>query len=147
MARSNNSASWLESMAWIFSSGNLEQVFMMTFSNGNIFRVTGLCEGNSPVPGEFPSQRPVTLSFDVLFDLGPNKPLSKQLWGWWFETPSRSLWRHSNVKSILVHYIGLVWFIRQWSEQKIAKPKQILVLAQTVYLFLKIWWSKIEIYS
>ena len=27
---------------------------MMTSSNGNIFRVTGLCAGNSPVAGEFP---------------------------------------------------------------------------------------------
>ena len=26
-----------------------------------------------------------------------NKLLSKQSWGWWFETPSRSLWRHCNV--------------------------------------------------
>ena len=33
--------------------------------------------GNSPVPGEFPTQRPVTRSFDVTFDLRPNKPLSK----------------------------------------------------------------------
>ena len=37
-----------------------------------------LCEGNSPVTGEFPSQRPVTPSFDVFFDLHPNKQLSKQ---------------------------------------------------------------------
>ena len=28
----------------------------MTSSNGNIFRVTGLCAGNSPITGEFPSQ-------------------------------------------------------------------------------------------
>ena len=55
-----------------------------------------LCAGNSPVPGEFPAQRPVTRSFDVFFDLRPNKRLSKQSWGWWFETPSRSLWRHCN---------------------------------------------------
>ena len=54
--------------------------YMMTSSNGNIFRVTGhLC-------GEF----------DVFFDLRPNQRLSKQSWGWWFETPSRSLWRHCN---------------------------------------------------
>ena len=53
--------------------------------------------GNSPVPGEFPTQRPVTRSFDVYFDLRPNKRLSKQSWGWWFETPSRPLWRHRNV--------------------------------------------------
>ena len=38
----------------------------MTSSNGNIFHITGLCKGNSPVTGEFPSQRPVTRSFDVV---------------------------------------------------------------------------------
>ena len=32
----------------------------MASSNENIFRVTGLCAGNSPVTGEFPAQRPVT---------------------------------------------------------------------------------------
>ena len=32
-------------------------------------------------------------SFDVFFDLHPNKRLSKQPWGWWFETPPWSLWR------------------------------------------------------
>ena len=52
--------------------------------------------GNSPVSGEFPAQRPVTRSFDVFFDLRLNKRLSKQLWCWWFETPSYPLWRHSN---------------------------------------------------
>ena len=41
----------------------------MTSSNGNIFRVTGFCAGNSPVTGEFPSQRQVTWSFEVFFDL------------------------------------------------------------------------------
>ena len=55
-----------------------------------------ICAGNSPVPGEFPTQRPVTRSFDVYFDLRPNKWLSKQSWGWWFETLSCSLWRHRN---------------------------------------------------
>ena len=32
-----------------------------------------LCAGNSPVTGEFPSQRPMTRSFDVFFDLRLNK--------------------------------------------------------------------------
>ena len=66
--------------------------YMMTSSNGNIFRVTGhLC-------GEFTGwQRPVTRSFDVFFDLHPNKRLSKHSWGWWFETAPCPLWRHSNV--------------------------------------------------
>ena len=55
-----------------------------------------LCARNSPVTGEFPPQRPVMRSFDVFFDLRPNKRLSKQSWGWCFQTPSCSLWRHCN---------------------------------------------------
>ena len=43
-----------------------------------------ICVGNSPVPDEFPSRRPVTQSFDVFFDLRLNKRLNKQSWGWWF---------------------------------------------------------------
>ena len=67
---------------------------METFS-----ALLALCAGNSPVPGEFPAQRPVTRSFDDFFDLRPNKRLSKQSRGWWFKTPSRPLWRHCNVDS------------------------------------------------
>ena len=70
--------------------------YMMTSSNGNIFRVTGPLCGELTVTGECPAQRPVTRSFGVFFDLHLNKRLSKQSWGWWFKTPSRSLWRHSN---------------------------------------------------
>ena len=69
----------------------------MTSSNGNIFRVTGLLCGEFTGPGEFPTQRPVTRSFGVFFDLPLNKRLSKQPWGWWFETPSWSSWRQCNV--------------------------------------------------
>ena len=65
---------------------------MLTSSNGNIFRVTGLLSGHRWIP-----QRPVMRSFDVFFDLCLNKRLSKQPWGWWFETRWRSLWRHCNV--------------------------------------------------
>ena len=69
---------------------------MMTSSNGNISALLAIYAGNSPVTGESPSQRPVTRGFDVFFDLRLNKRLSKQLWGWWFETLSRPLWRHCN---------------------------------------------------
>ena len=68
----------------------------MTSSNGSISALLAICVGNSPVLGEFPTQRPVTRSFDVFFDLHPNKRLSKQWWGWWFETLSCPLWRHHN---------------------------------------------------
>ena len=47
---------------------------------------------NSPHKG----QRRGTLMF--FFHLCLNKRLSKQSWGWWFETSSRSLWRHCNAR-------------------------------------------------
>ena len=72
---------------------------MMTSSNGNIFRVTGPLCGEFTGPGEFPTQRPVTRSLGVFFDLHLNKRLSKQPRGWWFETPSWSLWRQCNVSN------------------------------------------------
>ena len=70
---------------------------MMTSSNGNIFRDTGhLC-------GEFTGPRciPRTKASDtelwwVFFYQRLNKRLSKQSWGWWFETSSWPLWRHCN---------------------------------------------------
>ena len=61
-----------------------------------ISALLAICAGNSPVSGEFPAQGPVTRSFDVFFDLCLNKRLSKQSWGWWFETLSHPLWCHCN---------------------------------------------------
>ena len=46
---------------------------METFS-----ALLAICAGNSPVPGEFPVQRPVTRSFDVFLHLRLNKRLT---WG------------------------------------------------------------------
>ena len=64
---------------------------METFS-----ALLAICAGNSSVTGEFPAQKPVTRSFDVFFDQRLSKRLSKQSWGWWYETLSHSLWRHCN---------------------------------------------------
>ena len=50
------------------------------------------CAGNSPA-----SQRPMTRSFGVFFDLRLNQQLSKQWRRRWFKTPSCPLWRHCNV--------------------------------------------------
>ena len=44
---------------------------------GHFPRYRPFVRGNSPVPGEFPAQRPVTRSFDVFFDLRLNKRLRK----------------------------------------------------------------------
>ena len=92
------------------------------------FALLAICAGNSPASGEFPSQRPGTRSFDIFFDLQLNKRLSKQSWGWWFETPSCPLWRHGNAWSSCdtvmynivcqVEMIGtdlLLWIIMEFS--------------------------------
>ena len=85
----------------------------MTSSNWNIFRGTGLCAGNSTVTGEFSSQRPVTGSFDVFFDLHLNTLLSKQLWGWRFEMSSHSLWHYCNVQ-IACRYLQNTEKLANW---------------------------------
>ena len=71
---------------------------MKTFS-----ALVAFCEGNSPGTGGFPSQRPVTRSFDVFFDLRLNKRLSEPSWRRWFETPPCPLWRQCNVPSKMPH--------------------------------------------
>ena len=79
---------------------------METFST-----LLALCVGNSPVnspvTGEFPTQRPVMRSFDFFFDLRLNKWLCKQSWCGWFETPTCSLWGHRNDNIQRVVYLYL----------------------------------------
>ena len=68
------------------------------------------CAGNSLVNGEFPAQRSVTWSFDLFFGLRMNKWLSKQWKCWWFEMPSRLLWRHCNGRSTSLH-CSIQWHV------------------------------------
>ena len=94
----------------------LNRLFKAQIKETSKLGVTGLCEGNSPVTSEFPAQRAsnaenvsiwwrhheqwdskaMIFTFDAFFDLHLNKRLSKQSWGWWFETLSRALWRQCN---------------------------------------------------
>ena len=76
---------------------------METFS-----ALLAICAGNSTASGEFPAQRPMTRSFDVFFDLCLNKWLTKQSWGWWFETPSRPLWVIVMMHTFYVCFVFLV---------------------------------------
>ena len=60
-----------------------------------------ICAGNSPVPGEFPAQRPVTRSFDVsLICVRINGPVNN--------SDAGDLWRHR------VHYDVIVMGHRRW---------------------------------
>ena len=49
--------------------------------------------------------------------------LSKQSWGWWFETPSGSLWRHSND-------VTKRWILKQGWSQVCAQPMRDVVTKQ-----------------
>ena len=73
-----------------------DKVLSLCMMTSSFSALLAICAGNSPVTGEFPTQRPVRRSFDVFFDLCLNKQLSTQSRGWWFETLSRPLWRHCN---------------------------------------------------
>ena len=63
----------------------------------------------------------------LFFDLRPHKSLSKQSWGWWFETPSNPLWHHCNivfetVKRKLCHVRDILdcgWLAATFNEESI----------------------------
>ena len=116
-SRDYNLQKWRHYVLFLFTTVSGVDIqciqYMMTSSNGNIFRVTGPLCGEFTGPGEFPTQRPVTRSFDVYFDLRLNKRLSKQPWGWWFETPSWSLWRQRNDIEFACSFVlpCFVWYI------------------------------------
>ena len=57
----------------------------------------------SPVNSLHKGQWRGALMFSLICAL--NKRLSKQEWGWWFEMPSRSLWRHCNVGVIMTLWL------------------------------------------
>ena len=73
-------------------------VLMVTSSNGNIFRVTG----HLWVPRWIPQTKASDAELWCFLWSAPDKRLSKQWWGWWFETPSCPLWRQCNVITYLL---------------------------------------------
>ena len=105
---------------------------METFS-----ALLAICAGNSPVPGEFPAQRPVTRSFDVFFDLCLNKRLSKPWWGWWFETLSLPLWRHRNVLVEETYILILHSQYRNW--WRFCDHRSNIIDSRGILLIIPIW--------
>ena len=75
---------------------------METFS-----ALLAICAGNSPVPGEFPAQWPVTRSFDIFFDLRPNND-------WVNNGKASDLRRHrAYYDVIIVHHMEATVVIQQ----------------------------------
>ena len=113
---------------------------MMTSSNGTIFRVTGPLCGEFIGPGEFPTQRPVTRRFDVFFDLRLNKRLSKQSWGWWFETLHWSLWRQCNGGvAIVFHEVHFIYWEHLKRGVSLLKLYQIVCMRDLLYVCIRIY--------
>ena len=65
---------------------------MMTSSNGRIFPLCGEFTG----PRWIPHKKACDAELWCFIYLCLNKRLSKQSWGWWFETLSCPLWRYCN---------------------------------------------------
>ena len=63
----------------------------------------------SPVNSPHKGQWRGALMFSLICAL--NKRLSKQSWGWWFETPSHPLWRHCNgeKRSRISSHVSAMW--------------------------------------
>ena len=94
IAKSNPRHSLWPSDLWCGDlNGILDKYSLWWHQMESFSALLAICVWNSLVTGEFPAQRRVTRSFDVFFDLSLNRRLSKQWWGWWFETPSRPIWR------------------------------------------------------
>ena len=79
-------------MSCCFSRGHR----MMTSSYGNIFRVTGHLCGEFTGPRWIPHTKASDAELSCFLWSASDKPLSKHSRGWWFETLSRSFWRHCN---------------------------------------------------
>ena len=69
---------------------------MMTSSNGNIFCVTGPLCGEFTGPRWLPRTKTSGAELWCFLWSASEERLSKQKWGWWFETQSDSLWHHCN---------------------------------------------------
>ena len=75
----------MSSAKWLFTSNKLVSGWHFStwwrHQMETFFALVTLSEGNPPVTGGFPSQRLVTWSFGVFFDVRLNNRLSKQWWG------------------------------------------------------------------
>ena len=111
---------------------------------GTFSTLLALCAGNSPVTGEFPTQRPVTRSSGVFFDLRLSKRLRKQSRRRWLETPSRSLWRfHQSIRYTVVSYIHYTCLPERLSQV------DIMVLHVVIFLLfvIRIWNVLLRIFA
>ena len=88
---------------------------MMTSSNGNIFRISGHLCGKFTGPRWISRTKAGDAELWCFLWFTPDKRLGKQPWGWWFETPAWSLWRHRNDFCVRSRKPGHGWVIASHS--------------------------------
>ena len=73
------------------------------------FALRAVCAGihRSQVNSPHRRQWRGALTFSLIYNL--NKRMSKQSWGWWFETPSHSLCNDIKISVIVTYLIWRVW--------------------------------------
>ena len=81
------------SLMMVLVADLLRNFDIMTSSNGNICRVTGHLCGKFTGPGEVPHTKANDAELWCFLWYAPEYTVE---WGWWFQTPSRPLWRHCN---------------------------------------------------
>ena len=128
---------WHKKMTQSTTKPCAQIVYMVTSSNGNIFRVTGL------LCGEFTGHRwiPRTKVSDAdrwcfLWSTSAPTVEHKQWRRRWFETPSRSLWRHCND--------AFLWFQIPCCRCHLGTACRIFVVISIIYMTMLI--SKNDVY-
>ena len=107
--------------------------FITTSSNGNIFHVSGPCKWNSPVTGEFPSQRPVTQS--LIFSL-----ICTWINSWVNNREAGDLRRHHAHYDVTVMYFPSCEAIREINNKITLRVSTWTVLRDSTYITLSIAW-------
>ena len=114
---------WCRVVSWGMHGNNNDLItkmatYMMTSSNGNIFRVTGHLGAEFTGPRWILHTKASDAELWCFLWSAPNKRLSKQWWGWWFEMQWCPLWRHCNDLSLYrcVHFDHL--YPSAWPQYK-----------------------------
>ena len=106
---------------------------MITSSNGNIFRVTGLLCWEFTGHQGIPLTKASNAEVDVFFDLH----LNRQSWGWWFETPSLPFWRHRNeynITMVIIYMLACVALAIPKNNNSCAVSKLQMSMKRSLYV-------------
>ena len=109
---------------------------MMTSSNGKIFRVTGHSWGESTGDWWIPLTKASDGALLCFIWSAPEQTVGETIRRRWFETPSRSLWRHCDVHHFYSSHVSVnnVWIVHTKSFLRLETCCRILLLSQKLFI-------------